>query len=435
MQQQQQQEQTKQDSADIAAIAAAATAAGLRVLPPPNQAAAQRGSEAATSEQSPALTKTAMTCETEPSPPLASTAVATPAKSTVSTCEEVSASEEQPALPSSAIHKHALHTGFTAPFLLTKTGTEIRQLLRTARSIRNNTLEESGLQASPKLIAKIETALKLGFSARFLGTKMEEEVQALIVTSKNNSAVAMAAKSKSNQSDRLENTMAVLSEAGNRKTGKGDRLENAMGILSKAGNEESEYLSVKEETKVIKKEEIVAASFRLWKGTAEESSTNKPISSFSKTPRTKNCEECANCLRDDCGACRSCLDKTKFGGMNTLRKRCVHRLCLNRKTGSSTAASESASGEKRTKEAATLEVANDDASDPIKRRKIIVPKIDLPPFVNSYTAPTPEIGPGWAQLLVRRQLTEKFDRYYISPEGKKLRSMVEVLRCLPPEGN
>lgn len=40
------------------------------------------------------------------------------------------------------------------------------------------------------------------------------------------------------------------------------------------------------------------------------------------------CGECKGCLKnEDCGICRYCIDKTKFGGLNRLRQKCVHRRC------------------------------------------------------------------------------------------------------------
>ena len=65
-------------------------------------------------------------------------------------------------------------------------------------------------------------------------------------------------------------------------------------------------------------------------------SGNKP----DKTPRNQpprkykrrnmNCAGCANCLKPDCGKCRNCLDKPKFGGRNTKRQRCTQRICVHR---------------------------------------------------------------------------------------------------------
>lgn len=40
------------------------------------------------------------------------------------------------------------------------------------------------------------------------------------------------------------------------------------------------------------------------------------------------CGDCVGCLKnDDCGQCRYCRDKTKFGGQNRLRQKCLHRRC------------------------------------------------------------------------------------------------------------
>merc|ERR1711899_577409 len=40
------------------------------------------------------------------------------------------------------------------------------------------------------------------------------------------------------------------------------------------------------------------------------------------------CGECTGCLKnDDCGKCRYCKDKTKFGGQTRLRQKCLHRRC------------------------------------------------------------------------------------------------------------
>jgi hypothetical protein len=47
--------------------------------------------------------------------------------------------------------------------------------------------------------------------------------------------------------------------------------------------------------------------------------------------RGRNCGQCEACLRKDCGECRACKDKTKFGGPNTMKRRCLHRYCHSRK--------------------------------------------------------------------------------------------------------
>lgn len=43
--------------------------------------------------------------------------------------------------------------------------------------------------------------------------------------------------------------------------------------------------------------------------------------------RKTRCGACANCIREDCGKCKHCLDKTKFGGPNKIRKPCLKRVC------------------------------------------------------------------------------------------------------------
>ena len=39
------------------------------------------------------------------------------------------------------------------------------------------------------------------------------------------------------------------------------------------------------------------------------------------------CKVCEACRRDDCGICRACVDKSKFGGPNTLKQGCLARRC------------------------------------------------------------------------------------------------------------
>ena len=62
----------------------------------------------------------------------------------------------------------------------------------------------------------------------------------------------------------------------------------------------------------------------------EVPTTNGSNSEQTKRVRGLNCGTCANCQRDDCGNCRACIDKPKFGGPNKSRRRCFHRRCLIR---------------------------------------------------------------------------------------------------------
>ena len=45
--------------------------------------------------------------------------------------------------------------------------------------------------------------------------------------------------------------------------------------------------------------------------------------------RGRGCGGCPGCLRDDCGVCNYCKDKTKFGGPGRKKQRCALRVCSN----------------------------------------------------------------------------------------------------------
>jgi hypothetical protein len=46
-----------------------------------------------------------------------------------------------------------------------------------------------------------------------------------------------------------------------------------------------------------------------------------------KRPRSVRCGQCDGCLRDDCGTCKNCVDKPKFGGIGQRKQGCVRKLC------------------------------------------------------------------------------------------------------------
>ena len=52
-----------------------------------------------------------------------------------------------------------------------------------------------------------------------------------------------------------------------------------------------------------------------------------PIEERPKKRARKSRCPCPKCLHSDCGKCKYCRDKPKFGGLNTLRKRCTMRTC------------------------------------------------------------------------------------------------------------
>jgi hypothetical protein len=56
----------------------------------------------------------------------------------------------------------------------------------------------------------------------------------------------------------------------------------------------------------------------------------KPSSKAAKEPKrvSRRCNECRNCVREECGSCKNCADMVKFGGKGSLKKKCVKRECL-----------------------------------------------------------------------------------------------------------
>ena len=54
---------------------------------------------------------------------------------------------------------------------------------------------------------------------------------------------------------------------------------------------------------------------------------------LAKTQRTLGCGTCTGCTTTtDCGKCKMCLDKPKFGGPGKQKQRCILRKCQNYST-------------------------------------------------------------------------------------------------------
>lgn len=49
--------------------------------------------------------------------------------------------------------------------------------------------------------------------------------------------------------------------------------------------------------------------------------------SVNKRPRSVRCGKCDGCERDDCGTCKNCVDKPKFGGTGQRKQGCVAKIC------------------------------------------------------------------------------------------------------------
>ena len=73
---------------------------------------------------------------------------------------------------------------------------------------------------------------------------------------------------------------------------------------------------------------IAPATTATTKTATTYATTSAIAASVNLTKRGTGCRNCANCLSEDCGKCQYCLDKPKFGGPNTLKKKCIEKRCL-----------------------------------------------------------------------------------------------------------
>ena len=66
---------------------------------------------------------------------------------------------------------------------------------------------------------------------------------------------------------------------------------------------------------------------------AQVSPPKKPrithVGKSTSRPKSKRCGACEGCQAPECGTCRCCLNKTKFGGTGTLKKPCEAKICRN----------------------------------------------------------------------------------------------------------
>ena len=60
----------------------------------------------------------------------------------------------------------------------------------------------------------------------------------------------------------------------------------------------------------------------------KQPSTPQPYSD-TNVPKAKSrpCGLCQGCKIKECAKCRNCLDKTKFGGRNVIKQRCMLKVC------------------------------------------------------------------------------------------------------------
>lgn len=62
--------------------------------------------------------------------------------------------------------------------------------------------------------------------------------------------------------------------------------------------------------------------------TAPQTTTSgQTVPQIDRNKRKAACRKCLGCTKNDCGECVNCLDKSKFGGPNKRRRRCIQRVC------------------------------------------------------------------------------------------------------------
>ena len=52
---------------------------------------------------------------------------------------------------------------------------------------------------------------------------------------------------------------------------------------------------------------------------------------FTVRGKRRRCGACDGCTAEDCGECRFCIDKPKFGGKGVLKQACIFRSCKRTK--------------------------------------------------------------------------------------------------------
>ena len=83
--------------------------------------------------------------------------------------------------------------------------------------------------------------------------------------------------------------------------------------------------------KIVNPEEKEAFGFKdpsdLKKNPVVEETSNEEVQSFKKLGLSFCCVPCTKGVSDDCGLCKHCLDKPKFGGPNKMKQKCLERIC------------------------------------------------------------------------------------------------------------
>ncbi|XP_046896398.1 methyl-CpG-binding domain protein 1a isoform X2 [Hypomesus transpacificus] len=67
--------------------------------------------------------------------------------------------------------------------------------------------------------------------------------------------------------------------------------------------------------------------FRVPQAHAKGKTSSPAFKIFYRKFRSVACTKCAACLRKDCGKCKYCMDKPKYGGKGRLKQKCIMRRC------------------------------------------------------------------------------------------------------------
>lgn len=94
---------------------------------------------------------------------------------------------------------------------------------------------------------------------------------------------------------------------------------------------------------IVQRTALVKKARALRVAASSNSAVRALLSSSSK--KQWGCRKCSGCLVEDCGRCNYCLDKPKFGGANTLKKKCVNRRCNNNSLGTGNLSGSGGSGQ------------------------------------------------------------------------------------------
>lgn len=122
-------------------------------------------------------------------------------------------------------------------------------------------------------------------------------------------------------------------QAGNKtkSTSKEDKLINSTVIKEKSSGHRGRNLRPSKRT-LPSPVEVISNNNINNNERADSDKSNDPCSKNANgtNPGRKvaGCRACQGCLAEDCGSCHYCLDKPKFGGGNTLKKKCVTKKCL-----------------------------------------------------------------------------------------------------------